>query len=142
MKTSLVAVNETMLLVAEDVRMALRAGRDHLGRTDRVLVAQDADRDADAPRPVAPHPVLHHPGDQVRVRHDHGRAVEGLDLGGADRDPLHDALLIADHHLVADPDRALPQEQQPGDPQAAQLRLSVNQDRNLHSSGSRPSFLP
>ena len=67
------------------------------------------------PDSVGAHAVAHDAGDQVRVRHDNGRAVEGLDLGRAHVDPAHIAFAVAHDHEVADADRPLPQEDQARD---------------------------
>ena len=64
---------------------------------------------------VIAHAVAHDARDEVGVRHDQCRAIRCLDLGGADVDAADIAFSIAHHHEIADADRALPQQDQPGD---------------------------
>ena len=66
--------------------------------------------DDQPPGQVEPRPVGHHPGDQIRVRHDHVGPVEGLDPGRAHRDRAHRAHHAADLDPVALADRAFDQQ--------------------------------
>ena len=80
-----------------------------------VALVGDVDRDDDAADPVGVDPVLDDVGDEVRVRHDQRRPVERLDLGRAGVDLADEPLVGADDDQVADPDAALPQEDQARD---------------------------
>ena len=69
-----------------------------------------AHRYDDPPDLVVPGPVGDGLADQIAVRNDHFGLVERLDLGGADRDALDDALLAARADPVTDADRTLDQQ--------------------------------
>ena len=80
-----------------------------------IEVVADPDLDIDGAERVAVRPVEHAARDQLRVGNDQAGAVERLDLGGAHADAAHQALLIADDDAVADPDRALDEQNEARD---------------------------
>ncbi len=81
---------------SSDELVLVRDRRSAASRTRSGRRRADGDGDPDAADAVAAHPVLDDAGDEVRIRHDHGRAVEGLDLGRAHVDAPHMALVVAD----------------------------------------------
>ena len=94
----------------------------------------DADLDVDGAERVAVRPVEHAARDQLGVRHDQARAIEGLDLGGAHADAAHEALLVADDDAVADLDRPLDQQDQPRD-EVVDDRLQAEADADRQGAG-------
>ena len=94
----------------------------------------DADLDVDGAERVAMRPVEHAAGDQLGVGDDQAGAVEGLDLGGPHADAAHVALLIADDDAVADLDRPLDQQDQPGD-EVVDDRLQAEADADRQGAG-------
>ena len=105
-----------------------------------VAVVVDIDRDENPPDPVGIDPVLDRVGDEARVRHDQGRPVQRLDLGGAGVDPAHESLVGADHHPVADPDAALPQQDQARD-EVIGDRLQAEADSDRQRAGDEGELL-
>ncbi len=83
---------------------------------------------------VEAHTVLHGAGDQPRVQHDDSGAVEGLDLGQAHVDALHDALVGAAADPVADLDRTPGEQDQSGDEVVAD-RLQAEADADGQRTG-------
>ncbi len=105
----------------------------------RIALVGRVDGDDDAPDAVGVHPVLHRAGHERQVRHDQRRALEGLDLGRAGVDAAHEALVLPDHHPVADADAALPQQDQPGDEIVGDaLQAEADADRKAAGDPGEP----
>ncbi len=78
--------------------------------------------------------VDHAAGDQLRIRDDQARAVEGLDLGRAHADAADVALLIAGNDPVADFDRPLDQQDEARD-EIVDDRLEAEADAERERAG-------
>ena len=119
--------------------LRLRRGDQQRAHRLGVALVGGIDVDRHARDAVVMQPVLHRAGDQGEVRHDQSRALERLDLGGAGVDAAHEALVLADHHPVADADALLPQQDQAGDEIVGDaLQAEADADREAAGDPGEP----
>ena len=85
-------------------------------------------------------PVLDHAGDEVGVWNQHRGPVESLDLGRAGVDPPDEALIAAHDDPVADPNAALPQQDEAGD-EIVGDRLEPKADADRQRAGDNRELL-
>ena len=85
-------------------------------------------------------PVLDDPADEIGVGNDQTAAVEGLDLGRPRLDRANEHLIGSHHHQVADPDGALPQEDEAGDEIVGDC-LQAETDTDRQAAGDQGEFL-
>src|SRR4029450_4570674 len=95
-----------------DLRMRAGDVEQDLAHLHRIAVGSDADLDDGAAQRIGARPVLNDTGDELRIRNDHARAIERLDLGCADTNAPNPSLFALDHDRVADADRPLRQQDQ------------------------------
>ena len=99
----------------QNLLMRRRQSEQRVANQSRIRSIGDADQDLDPARSVLVGPIGDRGGEKLRIGHDDGGPLEGLDLGGAHADSLHDPHIAADLDPIADLDRPLDQQDQAGD---------------------------